>query len=534
MSDGVYTIQIEGKCPYGFRIRGGADFGQRITIIKLVTGSKAEKAGLQIGDEILKINDVELSGVYHSVVTNLVNGTFDLNASVSSSGSKSEDSKSSKDLKIHDSVEMSDTVLETKHVQAETPVETSHTYPEGESEYDKQIVIRESECSTEQPLLVVGESVYQEKGVEQSYPSLERENEQVETCQTCSEIDPEYENGLVVCECECSTEPESENCVVVCESECSKEQKLLASVECANQEEITEQSETLVETCKTCPETEQECENQVFAQESECSTEQPLTVSVESDYQEKTVESSHPVLGTEDERFDESQTSPEIELEREGGGRVDCEVESSTESECESRFVACGVECSLEPESENGLDACEVECSLEPESENGLVVCEFEGSSEQELIESVESVDQEEITEQSPSARETENEQSETPDETCQTCPETEQEYENQLVVQESKCSTDQPLLESFENVDQEKLVENSPPVLGTDNEQVDESQASDEIEQEGENGLVVCESEYSVDGPQTSSIESVEQEDKDEVIQVGCRSEQETTPAMS
>jgi len=51
--------------PWGFRLQGGIDFAAPLTIQKVNAGSLAEKAGLQAGDSILKINDVDVFNMRH-------------------------------------------------------------------------------------------------------------------------------------------------------------------------------------------------------------------------------------------------------------------------------------------------------------------------------------------------------------------------------------------------------------------------------------------------------------------------------------
>ncbi|XP_023720197.1 PDZ and LIM domain protein Zasp isoform X8 [Cryptotermes secundus] len=52
-------------CPWGFRLQGGKDFGAPLLIQKVNGGSPAEKAGLQAGDAVIRVNDVELFNLRH-------------------------------------------------------------------------------------------------------------------------------------------------------------------------------------------------------------------------------------------------------------------------------------------------------------------------------------------------------------------------------------------------------------------------------------------------------------------------------------
>ncbi|XP_068081201.1 PDZ and LIM domain protein Zasp isoform X2 [Anabrus simplex] len=51
--------------PWGFRLQGGKDFGAPLLIQKVNGGSLAEKAGLQAGDAVIKVNDVEVFNLRH-------------------------------------------------------------------------------------------------------------------------------------------------------------------------------------------------------------------------------------------------------------------------------------------------------------------------------------------------------------------------------------------------------------------------------------------------------------------------------------
>lgn len=51
--------------PWGFRLQGGKDFGTPLVIQKVNGGSLAEKAGLQVGDALIKVNNVDVSNMRH-------------------------------------------------------------------------------------------------------------------------------------------------------------------------------------------------------------------------------------------------------------------------------------------------------------------------------------------------------------------------------------------------------------------------------------------------------------------------------------
>ncbi|KAJ1522862.1 hypothetical protein ONE63_002009 [Megalurothrips usitatus] len=51
--------------PWGFRLQGGKDFGTPLIIQKVNGGSPAEKAGLQAGDAVLRINNLDATALRH-------------------------------------------------------------------------------------------------------------------------------------------------------------------------------------------------------------------------------------------------------------------------------------------------------------------------------------------------------------------------------------------------------------------------------------------------------------------------------------
>ncbi|KAK6641825.1 hypothetical protein RUM44_013543 [Polyplax serrata] len=58
--------------PWGFRLQGGKDFGQPLIIQKVNSNSIAEKAGLQPGDALIRINNVELFDLAHKDAQNAI------------------------------------------------------------------------------------------------------------------------------------------------------------------------------------------------------------------------------------------------------------------------------------------------------------------------------------------------------------------------------------------------------------------------------------------------------------------------------
>ncbi|XP_049884444.1 titin-like [Pectinophora gossypiella] len=51
--------------PWGFRLIGGVDFSMPLTVVKVIPNSPADQAGLQNGDTVYRINDVDCSSVTH-------------------------------------------------------------------------------------------------------------------------------------------------------------------------------------------------------------------------------------------------------------------------------------------------------------------------------------------------------------------------------------------------------------------------------------------------------------------------------------
>uniref|UniRef100_A0A8C6S676 PDZ and LIM domain protein 3 n=1 Tax=Neogobius melanostomus TaxID=47308 RepID=A0A8C6S676_9GOBI len=60
------SVVLDGPAPWGFRLSGGKDFNQPLTISRITPGSKASMANLCAGDVILAIEGVPASGLLHS------------------------------------------------------------------------------------------------------------------------------------------------------------------------------------------------------------------------------------------------------------------------------------------------------------------------------------------------------------------------------------------------------------------------------------------------------------------------------------
>nr|XP_033804248.1 protein Shroom2 isoform X2 [Geotrypetes seraphini] len=76
-ADGWKLVQVllSGGAPWGFTLKGGREHGESLIISKIEEGSKAAAAdGLLVGDEIISINDVDLSGFRQEAIC-LVKGS---------------------------------------------------------------------------------------------------------------------------------------------------------------------------------------------------------------------------------------------------------------------------------------------------------------------------------------------------------------------------------------------------------------------------------------------------------------------------
>ncbi|XP_033155995.1 PDZ and LIM domain protein Zasp isoform X6 [Drosophila mauritiana] len=58
--------------PWGFRLQGGTDFAQPLLVQKVNAGSLSEQAGLQPGDAVVKINDVDVFNLRHKDAQDIV------------------------------------------------------------------------------------------------------------------------------------------------------------------------------------------------------------------------------------------------------------------------------------------------------------------------------------------------------------------------------------------------------------------------------------------------------------------------------
>lgn len=64
------NVVLDGPAPWGFRLSGGKDFNQPLTITRVTPGSKASRVNLCPGDIILSIQGVSTDGMTHAEAQN--------------------------------------------------------------------------------------------------------------------------------------------------------------------------------------------------------------------------------------------------------------------------------------------------------------------------------------------------------------------------------------------------------------------------------------------------------------------------------
>ncbi|XP_074881977.1 PDZ and LIM domain protein 1 isoform X1 [Buteo buteo] len=74
---GTHRIVLSGPGPWGFRLVGGRDFEQPLTISRVTPGSKAAIAHLCIGDQIIAIDGVNTDNMTHLEAQNKIKGCTD-------------------------------------------------------------------------------------------------------------------------------------------------------------------------------------------------------------------------------------------------------------------------------------------------------------------------------------------------------------------------------------------------------------------------------------------------------------------------
>ncbi|XP_067341268.1 PDZ and LIM domain protein 5b isoform X5 [Channa argus] len=72
-----YNVTLPGPAPWGFRLQGGKDFCQPLTISRLTDGGKAAKAKMTVGDLILSINGIPTVSMNHLEAQNKIKACTD-------------------------------------------------------------------------------------------------------------------------------------------------------------------------------------------------------------------------------------------------------------------------------------------------------------------------------------------------------------------------------------------------------------------------------------------------------------------------
>ncbi|KAG5834639.1 hypothetical protein ANANG_G00263570 [Anguilla anguilla] len=69
--------RLQGGAPWGFTLKGGLEHGETLIISKVEEGGKADllEHPLQVGDQVVNINEVELSGSRQEAIS-LVKGSY--------------------------------------------------------------------------------------------------------------------------------------------------------------------------------------------------------------------------------------------------------------------------------------------------------------------------------------------------------------------------------------------------------------------------------------------------------------------------
>ncbi|TDH01785.1 hypothetical protein EPR50_G00166310 [Perca flavescens] len=73
----LVEARLQGGAPWGFTLQGGLEHGEPLIISKVEEGGKADslEQPLLVGDEIIIINDVELTGYRQDAIA-LVKGSY--------------------------------------------------------------------------------------------------------------------------------------------------------------------------------------------------------------------------------------------------------------------------------------------------------------------------------------------------------------------------------------------------------------------------------------------------------------------------
>ncbi|ELU08348.1 hypothetical protein CAPTEDRAFT_54114, partial [Capitella teleta] len=67
-----FQVVLEGGAPWGFRLQGGLEFAEPITIAKVNPNSKAGNQGIKVGDCIRTVNGRSAEGLPHKEALQLI------------------------------------------------------------------------------------------------------------------------------------------------------------------------------------------------------------------------------------------------------------------------------------------------------------------------------------------------------------------------------------------------------------------------------------------------------------------------------
>ncbi|XP_042358230.1 PDZ and LIM domain protein 1 [Plectropomus leopardus] len=111
-------VALQGPGPWGFRLVGGKEFDQPLTISRVTPGSKAAQANLCMGDMILAINGEPTEGMTHLDAQNKIKGCIDeLVLSIDRSETKLWSPLSSEEGKTHPyKMNLASEPKEVKHI----------------------------------------------------------------------------------------------------------------------------------------------------------------------------------------------------------------------------------------------------------------------------------------------------------------------------------------------------------------------------------------------------------------------------------
>lgn len=73
----VYSINLTGPAPWGFRLQGGKDFSMPLTVSRLTPGGKAAQAGVGVGDWVVSILETNAEDMTHVEAQNKIRAATD-------------------------------------------------------------------------------------------------------------------------------------------------------------------------------------------------------------------------------------------------------------------------------------------------------------------------------------------------------------------------------------------------------------------------------------------------------------------------